>query len=86
MQEECKKDRGTRPLNHVGFRVAMHPTWCMDQGTRNEEKKKTGDRKLDGCVKSPITEKFVIPAKAGIQLFQGVLDPGLRRGDDWRAL
>jgi hypothetical protein len=25
---------------------------------------------------------FVIPAKAGIQFFQGVLDPGFRRGDD----
>jgi len=24
---------------------------------------------------------FVIPAKAGIQYFQEVLDPGLRRGD-----
>jgi len=24
----------------------------------------------------------VIPAKAGIQLFQDVLDPGFRRGDD----
>jgi hypothetical protein len=26
----------------------------------------------------------VIPAKAGIQLFQVVLDPGFRRGDDPR--
>jgi hypothetical protein len=26
----------------------------------------------------------VIPAKAGIQLFQDGLDPGFRRGDDWR--
>ena len=26
----------------------------------------------------------VIPAKAGIQLFQVVLDPGFRRGDDAR--
>jgi hypothetical protein len=24
---------------------------------------------------------FVIPAEAGIQTFQNVLDPGLRRGD-----
>jgi hypothetical protein len=24
----------------------------------------------------------VVPAKAGIQLFQGLLDPGFRRGDD----
>jgi hypothetical protein len=27
---------------------------------------------------------FKISAKAGIQLFQDVLDPGFRRGDDWR--
>jgi hypothetical protein len=25
--------------------------------------------------------EFVIPAEAGIQLFQQVLDPGFRRGD-----
>jgi hypothetical protein len=25
--------------------------------------------------------EFVIPAEAGIQLFQDVLDPGFRRGD-----
>jgi hypothetical protein len=29
--------------------------------------------------------KLVIPAKAGIQLFQNVLDPGFRRGDDQEA-
>jgi len=28
--------------------------------------------------------EFVIQAKAGIQLFQNVLDPGVRRGDDWK--
>ena len=39
---------------------------------------------VDGLVKSPITEEFVIPAKAGIQLIQDVLDPGFRRGDDGR--
>jgi hypothetical protein len=27
------------------------------------------------------TPLIVIPAKAGIQIFQGVLDPGFRRGD-----
>jgi hypothetical protein len=36
---------------------------------------------FDGFVKSPITEVSVIPAKAGIQLFQNILDPGFRRGD-----
>ena len=37
--------------------------------------------KLDDLVKSRNSIKFVIPAKAGIQLFQDVLDPGFRRGD-----
>jgi hypothetical protein len=32
-------------------------------------------------VKSQETRLFVIPAKAGIQGFQEVLDPGFRRGD-----
>jgi hypothetical protein len=27
------------------------------------------------------TSLIVIPAEAGIQVFHGVLDPGLRRGD-----
>ena len=36
----------------------------------------------DGLVKSQNSIKFVIPAEAGIQLFQDVLDPGFRRGDD----
>jgi len=37
---------------------------------------------IDEVVKSRNPIKFVIPAKAGIQLFQDVLDPGFRRGDD----
>jgi hypothetical protein len=37
--------------------------------------------KDDDLVKSRNPEDFVIPAKAGIQLFQDVLDPGFRRGD-----
>ncbi len=36
----------------------------------------------DEFVKSRNSIEYVIPAKAGIQLFQGVLDPGFRRGDD----
>jgi len=36
----------------------------------------------DRFVKGPQTLVFVIPAKAGIQEYQGLLDPGLRRGDD----
>jgi len=39
---------------------------------------------LDGLVKSKNYIEFVIPAKAGIQLFQDILDPGFRRGDDPR--
>jgi hypothetical protein len=35
----------------------------------------------DGLVKSRNSIEFVIPAKAGIQLFQDVLDPGFRRDD-----
>jgi hypothetical protein len=27
-------------------------------------------------------EKVVTPVKTGVQVFQGVLDPGFRRGDD----
>ncbi len=37
---------------------------------------------FDDLVKSRNSIEYVIPAKAGIQLFQGVLDPGFRRGDD----
>ena len=36
---------------------------------------------LDGLVKSPISLFFVIPANAGIQLFQLVLDSGFHRSD-----
>jgi hypothetical protein len=36
---------------------------------------------LDGFVKSQKVGFCVVPAKAGIQLFQDVLDPGFRRGD-----
>jgi hypothetical protein len=35
----------------------------------------------DELVKSQNSMEFVIPAKAGIQLFQGILDPGFHRGD-----
>jgi len=35
----------------------------------------------DELVKSRNSIEFVIPAKAGIQLIQDVLDPGFRRGD-----
>jgi len=39
------------------------------------------DIKFDELAKSRNHMKFVIPAKAGIQFFQDVLDPGFRRGD-----
>jgi hypothetical protein len=37
---------------------------------------------LDELVKSRQIAFSVIPAEAGIQSFQAVLDPGVRRGDD----
>jgi hypothetical protein len=37
--------------------------------------------RFDDLVKSRNSIESVIPAKAGIQLFQYVLDPGFRRGD-----
>jgi hypothetical protein len=40
--------------------------------------------KIDDLVKSQKMGLSVIRAKAGIQLFQYVLDPGFRRGDDPR--
>jgi hypothetical protein len=36
---------------------------------------------IDGLVKIQKVPFSVIPAKAGIQEKQGLLDPGLRRGD-----
>jgi hypothetical protein len=42
--------------------------------------------RVDGFAKGPKTPFFVIPAKAGIQCFQVVvncLDPGFHRGDDF---
>jgi hypothetical protein len=39
------------------------------------------ENKLDGFVRRRNFIECVIPAKAGIQLFQDVLDPGFRRGD-----
>jgi len=38
--------------------------------------------KFDELVKRRKPGFSVIPAKSGIQLFQPVLDPGFRRGDD----
>jgi hypothetical protein len=37
--------------------------------------------KIDGVAKSRKMLSPVIPAEAGIQFFQGLLDPGFRRGD-----
>ena len=50
----------------------------MCYGTR----RKFSIMKIDEFVKSRNSIEYVIPAKAGIQLFHGVLDPGFRRGDD----
>jgi hypothetical protein len=40
--------------------------------------------RIDEFVKSQKPGFSVIPAKAGIQLFQHILDPDFRRGDDLR--
>jgi hypothetical protein len=37
---------------------------------------------VDGLAKNCNSATFVIPANAGIKLFQNLLDPGVRRGDD----
>jgi hypothetical protein len=37
--------------------------------------------KIDAFVRTEYMSFFVIPAKAGIQRKQAVLDPGFRRGD-----
>jgi hypothetical protein len=42
--------------------------------------------KFDGLVKSRQIPFSVIPAEAGIQSFEAVLDPGVRRGDDLKDL
>jgi hypothetical protein len=42
--------------------------------------------KLDEVVKNRQIHFSVIPADAGIQSFRGVLDPGVRRGDDMKDL
>jgi hypothetical protein len=39
---------------------------------------------IDELVKSHLILFFVIPAEAGIQSLQAVLDPGVRRGDDMK--
>jgi hypothetical protein len=63
-----------------GYWVAECPSLpgCISQGKTKEE----AVTNIDGLVKSQKASFSVIPAKAGIQLNQHVLDPGLRRGDD----
>jgi len=59
------------------------------QRLKNDQTGKRGQVlvfKFDEFAKSQNPYEFVIPAKAGIQLFQVVLDPGFRRGDDPRDL
>jgi hypothetical protein len=41
-------------------------------------------KKIDELVISRWIPFSVIPAEAGIQSFQAVLDPGVRRGDDMK--
>jgi hypothetical protein len=47
-------------------------------------REKVGYVNSGDLVKSRNSIEFVIPEKAGIQLFQVFLDPGFRRGDDPR--
>ncbi len=42
------------------------------------------ENQIDGLAKIRRSREGVIPAEAGIQLFQDVLDPGFRRGDGLR--
>jgi hypothetical protein len=49
---------------------------------REEAFKQPMEFRIDEPIKSGKSIKFVIPAKAGIQLFQEVLDPGFSRGGD----
>jgi len=65
-------------LSFAAFKIFL-------EGNQNEiNEEKLSKVKIDELVKSRNSIEFVIPAKAGIQLFQDVLDPGFRRGDDWR--
>jgi len=45
----------------------------------------TNPARDDGFVRSPKTPLFVIPAKAGIQNLQNVLDSGIRRSDKFQG-
>jgi len=47
---------------------------------RNHTKDYEGTR-IRNYLKMAQTPLLVIPAKAGIQVFRGALDPGFRRGD-----
>jgi hypothetical protein len=40
-----------------------------------------GEEAIRSYLKMTQTSLIVIPAKAGIQVFRGVLDPGFRQGD-----
>jgi len=53
----------------------------LTHGEKGPKNAKRLPNSFDGFVKSRNFINFVIPAKAGIQLFQDVLDPGFRRGD-----
>jgi hypothetical protein len=46
-----------------------------------DEHRPYGLPNFNELIKNRNSIKFVIPAKAGIQLFQDILDPGFRRGD-----
>ena len=80
MRAEGKIQKG-KFIDGSGFLSQNQKSFFATECTEDTERKKQ-KIKIDEFVKSRISIEFVIPAKAGIQLFQDVLDPGFRRGDD----
>jgi len=73
---------GENDLNLIKISILLRSRWSIHRGLKKPFPFLCGN--LDELVKSRNSKKSVIPAKAGIQLFQDVLDPGFRRGDDPR--
>jgi hypothetical protein len=69
--------RGIKIVNLPRFQYPTATSVCQERRKRENESESISDE----LVKSRNSIEFVIPAKAGIQLFQDVLDPGFRRGD-----
>jgi len=74
-KDRCPSD-GLKANSRAGKFVNLE--WAAKKSFRLQ----VSSLRFDEFVKSRNPIIFVIPAKAGIQLFQDVLDPGFRRGDD----